>query len=1591
MESTAADTHKERSAEHLSQPSVAECLDTASATLSSTITLTVLVVKDERGYGMKVSGDNPVFVQSVKLSGAAEKAGLHSGDKIIKVNGINVTHSTHTEVVELIKSSTQVELTVQKKPLFIINPPPNPNLTLPPLPLQAMNSGTVASSVTPSPTVTPSRPLHHHHSAPARDRITGPQPVDVEQMRHVELERWQTFRLMLEKEQRYVEALKKELQRTPDVAGGDNYKLIRELSGAERRVKTLQDQLHSFNEIPLCNIVAQPSAAIQPPPLPPRNPPPLPPRNPTAPPISSDKQSNISNSTGVNNNETDSPNLSLCHQRTKSNPDQLGEGKPTGSKKLTLSESFNDLHLVKHSKGGLAWDVVSPPRRNSPNRTVDVASPSDKLNKQGDQCLADAVDSNDTKPAQTPIISMEDDDVSDQESSHLEEHGPFKSFTRLVEHNAHLAVFLNYVISNSDPSSLLFYLVTNLYKEGNAKEMKKWAYEIHSSFLVPYAPLRLTNIEEYMVREIDDILQKQSDREEILRKVFWKARTKAKEELNEQLCDFRHRRTAGLGTLFGPPDSQLDDSDNDKVKELKIIEMILVPNMEPFIEDMEKDSVDDRRFTMAAALATVMSKMFGLRGAQFSSFLERCPTFVSKEKSLKAKLIGKCRKFTSKGHHFVAHQYFTVTYCNHCQLIIWGIGPQGYQCTNCILNLHRNCVKQLDENCPGPIMKKEKANDRISKLMDKIRPEREARRKPTLTNFVQIEKSKRQTEDAGDVVGALPEKDSDRTSLSGSSFLIKTDDSFKSDKGDTSVVDDISHCPKTKPSTISINRSESYKERIHQKRQIRERRKTSDPNLPSKYKSDVESELQFSFARSESSSNSNLSTKSLDSRSTSLEGIGPGGEITSCLYSDSDHELDLPDWASNVTPEILEKLSPKEKKRQEVINELYHTERSHIRGLKVLEHVFHRPMRESQVLPHEQLQLLFANLEQMYELHSQFSTMMKAVRKDNQVVQNIGHVLLNTFDGLAGETFQKAAATFCARQQIALEFLKESRKKDPKLNKFLTEAEGNPVCKRLQLKDILPTGMIRLTKYPLLFESLVKCTNDDQEELANIKRAFERSKIILNHVNQAVREAEDELRLSGIQKKLDASPFEKVDHLLSYEYKNLDVTKHKLIHEGGLWLRIGGTRQKMIELHVLLLEDLIILLNKVDDKYVLKYYGFQDRTPTLSPIIKLSTALVRHNAVDKKAMFLVNTSQAGAQIYDLVTTSSNERKTWFRHISEATDAYKAREGKMRKTEPQQQSPHHVICDYEDIMQQGGSSSAKKKSLTAENCAEPPNNNNNNNTSLNTSQLSTTSLLDTSNNSCNNTSIRGGGNEDGFTTKPEATNSSNPTVAVVNNSSPAVLSKTQKSPLIEPSEVLVSQSSVLKAEPVITHLEKLRRNNKVIEEALHERLQLVADILKVPLVNNSNSDDNPDQNSSDEPNKILLSAVSQGNEIITVLNESMNMTDVDTIAASLGTSNLTSNCSLYKAYALQLSRITKVKPIVNSLNSQITELLISTTKHGKLEEELRKELQTYRERLHAFQEKSLTTPNTETKVPETTAKNTSINSTENKNNSSSLEV
>jgi Rho guanine nucleotide exchange factor 12 len=53
----------------------------------------VIIQRDRFGYGLTVSGDNPVYVLSVREGGAAHRAGINMNDQIIKVR-LTVFHST---------------------------------------------------------------------------------------------------------------------------------------------------------------------------------------------------------------------------------------------------------------------------------------------------------------------------------------------------------------------------------------------------------------------------------------------------------------------------------------------------------------------------------------------------------------------------------------------------------------------------------------------------------------------------------------------------------------------------------------------------------------------------------------------------------------------------------------------------------------------------------------------------------------------------------------------------------------------------------------------------------------------------------------------------------------------------------------------------------------------------------------------------------------------------------------------------------------------------------------------------------------------------------------------------------------------------------------------------------------------------------------------------------------------------------------------------------------------------------------------------------------------------------------------------------
>lgn len=111
----------------------------------------------------------------------------------------------------------------------------------------------------------------------------------------------------------------------------------------------------------------------------------------------------------------------------------------------------------------------------------------------------------------------------------------------------------------------------------------------------------------------------------------------------------------------------------------------------------------------------------------------------------------------------------------------------------------------------------------------------------------------------------------------------------------------------------------------------------------------------------------------------------PGGEV--------ECEEDPLNWQSVVSRDVLANLTPQEIKRQEVINgesptkeghnvkwpykhagcpcssELFHTERTHLRRLKVLDGVFYQRLSKDGVLPPEDIKNIFINLEEIIQLH----------------------------------------------------------------------------------------------------------------------------------------------------------------------------------------------------------------------------------------------------------------------------------------------------------------------------------------------------------------------------------------------------------------------------------------------------------------------------------------------------------------------------------------------------------------------------------------------------------------------------------------------
>ncbi|XP_041850596.1 rho guanine nucleotide exchange factor 12 isoform X1 [Melanotaenia boesemani] len=1068
----------------------------------------VIIQKDENGFGLTVSGDNPVFVQLVKEDGAAMRAGVQTGDRIIKVNGTLVTHSNHIEVVKLIKSGSYVALTVLGRP---------PGLAQIPLPETEPDVLGVSISSPNSPAV--ERPYS------PQDRLSSPQPPWDENS-SISNQKADILQKMLSKEQQDLQAMKEEYSRNPSP------KLLKDIQEAKKHIPQLQGQLFKAT--------GTTQEAVS----------------------GGDTDDGVFQTERTFAPKGDNSTDLYCSSTPVSRI--FGPGSPESqypressfpSPKSTPRNSFNSCHSPE-TEDATDLDSLSPTTVSSPS--------SSRLVSQ--------------------IIGAEDDYFgSDQEQTNGQCNS-FNSIEQLKSRPAHLAAFLHHVISQFDPAPVLCYLYADLYKQTNSKETRR---DLHTIFMDKAANLKVpvpesvsADIERRRPEPVPDDIQRQH---------VQTLQDSLLTEIQKNLEDFRQKRSMGLTVA----EVELTRLDQERVRDRVTVERerSYAENIINKIDDMlltTTQTTEEEKCTTIQYVIVTYMKHLGVRVKEPRS-LESKRVRISFLPKIK-----KTIKTEKEGDEKVKKRFPSI------------LGPQRR---------------------PSRI-----ESTSVSKALDsRPRPQKQLSQ-PTLGTSEHVEAGRlrvSQSSEGSELTNSLIVNTS-----SASSSTYSSDANRDIDAGGT-------------PTLGTPRLSDGL---------------PSDPLDGLPYPA---SHLDFYSLDllQEDDRESDRVHEGTPKAMRRLEGLG-SADVQSEDDQGTDSEHDPPNWQQLVGQEVLAGLRPHEIKRQEVINELFYTERAHVRMLKVLDHVFYQKLSKDAILPPADIKNIFTNLEEVLQLHVSILDQMTAVRKRNEssVIDQIGDDLLSWFSGGEEEKIKQAVATFCSNQPFALEIIKTKQKKDSRFTSFIQEAESNRLCRRLQLKDIIPVEMQRLTKYPLLLDNIVKYT-DNAVDKEKVKQAADCCRKILSHVNQAVKESEDKQRLEDYQRRLDLSSLKQTDNPMILEFKNLDLTKRTMVHEGPLSWKVN--KDKTIELYTLLLEDILVLLQKQDERLILKCHcknlaGTADTKHIYSPIIKLNTVLVRSVATDNKSFFVISMSDNGAQIYELMAPTVSDQKTWQNLISMKAGAIKAK-------------------------------------------------------------------------------------------------------------------------------------------------------------------------------------------------------------------------------------------------------------------------------------------------------------------------------------------
>ncbi|XP_069390207.1 rho guanine nucleotide exchange factor 26 [Paralichthys olivaceus] len=345
---------------------------------------------------------------------------------------------------------------------------------------------------------------------------------------------------------------------------------------------------------------------------------------------------------------------------------------------------------------------------------------------------------------------------------------------------------------------------------------------------------------------------------------------------------------------------------------------------------------------------------------------------------------------------------------------------------------------------------------------------------------------------------------------------------------------------------------------------------------------------------------------------------------------------------------LSDRMSLEERKRQEAIFEVISSEHSYLHSLEILIRMFKNSGELSEAMTKTERHHLFSNISDVCEASKKFFKELEERHHQNIVIDDISDIVCRH----AQSNFDPYI-TYCSNEVYQQRTLQRLVSKNPAFKEVLTRIEGHPDCRNLPMISFLILPMQRITRLPLLMDTICQKTPKDSAQYEECKKALQGVSKVVRKCNEGARTMERTEMMYTINSQLDfkIKPFPLVSSS-RWMVKRGELTA--FVEDNGIFLK----RTQRQQVYFFLFNDvLIVTRKKSEESYTVIDYALRDQIwvgscqpedVNLSPV-RSTTSMLSSRQAGANHLFRLRfrSNHSGEKVPMILGTELlNERARW---------------------------------------------------------------------------------------------------------------------------------------------------------------------------------------------------------------------------------------------------------------------------------------------------------------------------------------------------------